>query len=76
MHLGDLAVGSNGLIVKVNSGEPLYRQRLLALGLLPGTPFKVTRIAPLGDPIEIIVKGAALILRKAEARILDVKEVF
>lgn len=75
MRLGEMQIGSKGLIVKVNSGNSAYRQRLVAMGLLPGTPFVVSRIAPLGDPVEITVRGFALSLRKDEASILEIKEV-
>lgn len=47
-----------------------YRQKLLAMGLTPGTEFTITRLAPMGDPIEIRVRGFALSLRKAEAAAL------
>ena len=75
MQLCNMPVGSKGLIVKVNPGEPVYRQRLVAMGLIPGTEFIVSRIAPLGDPIEILVRGFALSLRKHEASILQIEEV-
>lgn len=52
-----------------------YRTKLLAMGLTPGTPFKVSRIAPLGDPIEILIRGYALSLRKKEAAILRIERV-
>jgi ferrous iron transport protein A len=44
-----------------------YREKLLAMGLIRGTEFVVERVAPLGDPIEITVRGFALSLRKDEA---------
>lgn len=75
MQLGDMQVGNKGLILKVNSGDKAYRQRLIAMGLIPGTEFIVSRVAPLGDPIEITVRGFALSLRKQEATILHVQGV-
>lgn len=75
MHLSELKVGERGRIVHVTSGDKVYRQRLLAMGLLPGTEFIVSRIAPLGDPVEIAVRGFALSLRKGEASILEVERV-
>lgn len=75
MQLSEMKIGSKGLIIKINSGDKLYRQRLLAMGLLPGTEFTVSRIAPLGDPVEIMVRGYMLSLRKNEASILQIKEV-
>lgn len=75
MQFSDLEVGKHAKITAIQPGEPVYRKRLIAMGLLPGTAFTVTRIAPLGDPIEILVRGFALSLRKAEANILVIEEV-
>lgn len=52
-----------------------YRSKLLAMGLIPGTAFTVSRVAPLGDPIEIEVRGYALSLRKSEAAILKIEHI-
>ncbi len=57
------------------TGDTVYRAKLLAMGLTPGTVFTVSRIAPLGDPIEIIVRGYALSLRKTEAAILNIESI-
>lgn len=70
-----MKTGTKGRITAIKAGEVVYRQRLIAMGLLPGTEFLISRIAPLGDPIEIIVRGFALSLRKGEAGILQVEEV-
>jgi ferrous iron transport protein A len=75
MQLKDMKIGEKARIVQLNAGERSYRSHLIALGLIPGTEFSVTRIAPLGDPIEILVRGFALSLRKAEADILQLEEV-
>ena len=75
MRLSDLKIGGKARIVRLQSGEKSYRQRLMALGLLPGTVLTLARIAPLGDPIQISVRGCALRLRKEEARILQIEEV-
>ena len=52
-----------------------YKRKLLAMGLTPGTEFTVTRVAPLGDPVEIKVRGFKLSLRKDEAAALVVEEL-
>ena len=75
MRLRDMLVGHKGRILHIESGEPFYRQRLVAMGLLPGTEFTVTRIAPLGDPIIIFVRGFLLGLRKKEANILKIERI-
>lgn len=75
MQLGEMKVGHKGRIIRMLAGEAVYRQRLIAMGLIPGTEFCVSRIAPLGDPIEITVRGFALSLRKGEAGILQIEQV-
>ncbi|MDR3491916.1 MAG: FeoA family protein [Gammaproteobacteria bacterium] len=75
MQLSEMKVGSRGQIKSLKPCEKGYRQRLISLGLLPGTEFVVSRIAPLGDPIEITVRGFALSLRKNEASIIQIEAV-
>ena len=66
-NLGELAVGDHGKVVAYDKSARAYRKRLMAMGLTPGTEFSVVRCAPLGDPVEIKVRGYALSLRKHEA---------
>ena len=55
--LKDLAVGERAAVVGFQEGAKHYRQKLLAMGLTPGTQLSVVRVAPLGDPVEIKVRG-------------------
>lgn len=55
--------------------DPLYRKKLMAMGFIPGTQFTVERIAPLGDPIMIMIKGCHVSLRKSDMAMLNVEEV-
>ncbi|NJP04133.1 MAG: ferrous iron transport protein A [Chloroflexaceae bacterium] len=64
--LEQLVVGQQATIVKVG-GEKTIRRRLLDMGLITGETIRLERIAPLGDPIEVFVKGYHLSLRKHEA---------
>ena len=66
-RLGDLDVGNKGKVIGFVKGATAYREKLLAMGLTRGTEFVVKRVAPLGDPVEINVRGFALSLRKDEA---------
>lgn len=75
MKLSDLKIGETGRITGIKPGEKYYRQKLLSMGLIPGTEFKIARVAPLGDPIELAVRGYALSLRRDEAHILQVEKV-
>lgn len=52
--------------------SPEYRRRLLMLGATPGAEFEVIRIAPLGDPVEIRVRGSMISVRRDEAAIMEV----
>ena len=74
MKLGELEVGDGGRITGFEEGGRAYRKKLLAMGLTPGTDFSVTRVAPMGDPVEIAVRGFKLSLRKAEAAAVRVEK--
>ncbi len=71
--LADLPVGGHGRIRSIDAPAAL-RQRLLEMGLVEGTPVEVVRFAPLGDPMEIRVRGYHLSLRRADARGVTVSE--
>ncbi len=73
--IGDLTVGDSGRVIRLLPGNRGYRERLLAMGLTPGTEFTVKRLAPLGDPVELSVRGTALSLRRAEAAMLQVERL-
>jgi ferrous iron transport protein A len=70
-----LAVGDTGKILGFDKTGKPYRKRLLAMGLTPGTEFKVTRFAPMGDPVEIKLRGFALTLRRDEAASLLIEKL-
>ncbi len=74
MTLADVEEGREAVIVKIRGGGAI-RQRLLDMGVTRGTRVKVERHAPLGDPIEISVKGYYLALRGEEAAGIMVEEV-
>lgn len=74
ISLKNLKVGDLGKIVGFEQSGKAYRKRLLAMGLTPGTNFSVTRYAPLGDPIEIKLRGFSLTLRKNEADVLLIEK--
>lgn len=66
LTLDRLSAGQRAVIMSVG-GKGALRRRLLDLGLTPYTPVMVRKMAPLGDPVEIFVRGYALTLRKEEA---------
>lgn len=72
--LVDLKIGETAKVVGFISGAKLYRQKLLAMGVTPGAELVVLRKAPLGDPIEIKIRGYSLSLRKKECQCVTVSE--
>ena len=63
--LDSLTAGAHGTVAGYTEGDP--PARLLEMGLVPGTPVEVVRLAPLGDPMDLRVRGFHLSVRKAEA---------
>ena len=72
MTLDELGVGNTATITKVG-GKGALRRHLLDMGLTPGTNVTVERIAPLGDPLGLELRGYALTVRKEDARIIEVE---
>lgn len=70
----DLKKGMRARVVSLDEGQELC-PRLLEMGLLPDTEFTVTKVAPLGDPIEIDLRGYKLCLRRAETDCLRLVKV-
>lgn len=75
MTLRDLVVGDRARVAGFAAGSDAYRRKLLSMGLTPGVEVAVTRVAPMGDPVEIRVRGFALSVRKAEAAVLSVEKL-
>lgn len=70
--LSDLLPGDSAVILRLPDGIPSLT-RLRELGLLPGTKVQFVRRAPLGDPVEIMIRGALLSLRSTEAVQIEVE---
>jgi ferrous iron transport protein A len=70
--LASLPIGSSGTVTEIKV-PPENRGRLLEMGLLVGTPIQLVRFAPLGDPLEIKVRGYHLTLRRREAELIWVQ---
>lgn len=67
MRTSELIPGIRVRLLNFGETDFLYRQRLLSLGITPGVEIAVVRVAPLGCPLQIEVRGTALTLRKDEA---------
>ena len=69
--LKDVKIGETVRIIKLR-GEGAVKRRIMDMGLTKGTEVTIRKVAPLGDPIEITVRGYELSLRKADAEMIDV----
>lgn len=74
MTLDKLPIGGTGVIRAVNGEGPL-RCRLLDMGLIPGTKVMIRKVAPMGDPIEIHLRGYELTIRIADAQEIEIEKL-
>ena len=70
--LGDIKVGRTARVIKVH-GEGAVRRRIMDMGITKGVEIYVRKLAPLGDPIEMTVRGYELSLRKSDAEMIEVE---
>ena len=72
MTLGDAKVGSTVVVTKIE-GDGAYKRRIMDMGITKGSELYIRKVAPLGDPVEITVRGYELSIRKADAEIIEVE---
>ena len=72
MTLRDVKVDQTVCVVKLH-GEGATKRRIMDMGITKGTSIYVRKVAPLGDPVEVTVRGYELSLRKADAEMIEVK---
>lgn len=72
MTLRDVKVDQTVSVVKLH-GEGSTKRRIMDMGITKGTSIYVRKVAPLGDPVEVTVRGYELSLRKADAEMIEVK---
>ena len=70
--LKDIAPGKQATVVRLH-GEGAVRRRIMDMGITKGVSISVRRVAPLGDPIELTVRGYELSIRKADAAAIEVE---
>lgn len=72
LTLRDVKCGQNAVVVKAH-GEGAVKRRIMDMGLTKGTQVCVRKTAPLGDPVEVTVRGYELSIRKADAQMIEVQ---
>ena len=70
--LKDVKVGEDAVVVRLH-GEGAVKRRIMDMGLTRGTEVHVRKVAPLGDPMELTVRGYELSVRKADAEMIEVQ---
>lgn len=70
--LKDVKVGENAVVVRLH-GEGAVKRRIMDMGLTRGTEVHVRKVAPLGDPMELTVRGYELSVREADAEMIEVQ---
>ena len=73
--LKETSVGKTVKVVKLNGSGPVKR-RIMDMGITKGVDVFVRKVAPLGDPVEVTVRGYEVSLRKADAEMIEVEEIF
>ncbi len=74
-HLSDVPVGQAAKVLALHGDDVARRRRLLDMGITSGVIIKIKRIAPLGDPVGIFLRGYELLLRKEDMANIDIEVV-
>ena len=70
--LRDIKIGQAATVVKIH-GEGAVRRRIMDMGITRGVEIRIRKVAPLGDPLEVTVRGYELSLRKSDASMIEVE---
>ncbi|MBO5147325.1 MAG: ferrous iron transport protein A [Clostridia bacterium] len=70
--LRDAKIGATVTVTKIN-GEGAVKRRIMDMGITKGVEVKIIKVAPLGDPIELLVRGYELSIRKADADMIEIR---
>src|SRR5574344_1408624 len=72
-HLSDLKRGQKGVVVDFHNDNAALRRHLLDMGITKGVVIEVKKIAPLGDPVDVKLRGYELCIRRIDMRGIDIK---
>ena len=75
VHLNDLKIGQSGKVLSINIKEKEIRRHLLDMGITKGTKILIKKIAPMGDPVSIELRGYELCIRKEEMKNIEVEMI-
>ena len=72
-HLSDLKIGQRARVLGLHMDKPELRRHLLDMGITKGTEILIKKVAPMGDPVDIELRGYELCIRKNEMKNIDVE---
>ena len=72
-HLSDLKIGQRAKVLGIHMDKPDIRRHLLDMGITKGTEILIKKVAPMGDPVDIELRGYELCIRKTEMKNIDVE---
>lgn len=73
--LGHLKIGQSAFVKSVSASDEPLRRRLLDMGIIPNTKIKIVKRAPMGDPVEIFLRGYCLTLRLEEIENIEIESI-
>ncbi|MDD3171874.1 MAG: FeoA family protein [Bacilli bacterium] len=74
-HLSDLVIGQKGVVLALHNENKALRRRLLDMGITKGVIVEVKKKAPMGDPVDILLRGYELCIRETETKNIDIRVV-
>ncbi len=74
-HLSDLIIGQKAVVLALHNDNKALRRRLLDMGITKGVTIEVKKKAPMGDPIDILLRGYELCIRETETKNIDIRVV-
>ena len=74
-HLSDLRIGQRAKVLGIHMDKPDVRRHLLDMGITRGTEILIKKIAPMGEPVDIELRGYELCIRKAEMKNIDIEVI-
>ena len=74
-HLSDLRIGQRAKVLGIHMDKPDVRRHLLDMGITKGTEILIKKVAPMGDPVDIELRGYELCIRKEEMKNIDIEVI-
>lgn len=74
-HLSDLKIGQRAKVLGIHMDKPDIRRHLLDMGITRGTEIIIKKVAPMGDPVDIELRGYELCIRKEEMKNIDIEVI-